>query len=213
MQTPPPPRRPLLTQIAHQHLRETVQAWQAAHPAGTPRLAIDATAGNGHDTVFLAALLGAGGEVAAFDIQPQALAATAARLRAHAASATLPALAKVRLIDASHAEMLDALPPQWRGAVCAATFNLGYLPGGDKTCVTLAESTLVALEATLQLLAPGGLLSVLCYRGHAEGGTETAAIRNWLATLPACYSQQWIHAAADAPPHAPLLLHIRRKLA
>ena len=48
-----------------------------ATPAGGT--AIDATAGNGHDTLFLAQCVGANGRVYAFDIQPQALAAALAQ--------------------------------------------------------------------------------------------------------------------------------------
>lgn len=108
--------------------------------------------------------------------------------------------------------MLAHLPAQWQEAVCAITFNLGYLPGADKALVTLADSTLQALDAALQLLAPDGLLSVLCYRGHPEGKIETDAIAQWLRGLPASYSHSVIQAAVDAPPHAPLLLQIERIL-
>lgn len=278
METTPEPRRPL-TQIAHHHLREVVQAWRGSQPTGTPLRAIDATAGNGHDTLFLAGILGPQGEVAAFDIQPQALENTSARLLAHRQSdphrqsaplpsggschqphadatpgaqqesslptqhedphsasgsagspnphsqdnlsahhpyAVLPtdgALAAVQLFLASHAHMAEHLPQSWRGAVCAITFNLGYLPGGDKSRATLAKSTLPALNAALQLLGHGGLLSVLCYRGHSEGAAETAAIRDWLASLPKAFEHNFTDAAAEAPPHAPILLHVRHRKA
>lgn len=187
LSTPESFRRPSLTQIAHQHLREAVQKWRTRHTeaaGGAALLAVDATAGNGHDTLFLAQLLGQGGQVAAFDIQPQALEKTAERLRQYrervgncplstdgqtaappplpatdlsslsaAAPSPLPAVAppslpaidlppplsQVRLIEASHGEMLAHLPAQWQEAVCAITFNLGYLPGADKALVTLAD--------------------------------------------------------------------------
>src|SRR5690606_16904706 len=138
--------------------------------------AIDATAGNGYDTLFLAQLLGSGSEVTAFDIQQQALDNTALRLQTCASPDTL---ATVRLIRASHADMLTHLPTDWLGSVGVITFNLGYLPGGDKDIVTLESSTLPALEASLQLLAPSGLISVMCYRGHEEGAAETQALQAW----------------------------------
>ena len=42
---------------------------------------VDATAGNGNDTQFLAELVGENGHVLAFDIQQAALDSTAERLR------------------------------------------------------------------------------------------------------------------------------------
>ena len=41
---------------------------------------VDATAGNGHDTVFLARLAGPSGQVHAFDVQEEAIRATRERL-------------------------------------------------------------------------------------------------------------------------------------
>jgi hypothetical protein len=62
-------------------------------------------------------------------------------------------------------------------------FNLGYLPGSDRGCITRATSTLPALEQSLALLAPQGVLSLLAYRGHAGGQDEAAAVTRWLQGL------------------------------
>jgi len=59
--------------------------------------------------------------------------------------------------------------------VAAITFNLGYLPGSDKSIQTRAESTEEALAASIQLLSLGGYLCVTAYRGHS-GGTAEAEI-------------------------------------
>ena len=59
---------------------------------------VDATAGNGHDTIFLSRLVGPSGRVIAFDIDPQARIETEARHRAN--DLPLPAFHQI-----SHAEM------------------------------------------------------------------------------------------------------------
>jgi predicted methyltransferase len=140
--------------------------------------AIDATMGNGHDTLFMARQVAPDGRVIAFDIQRSALDKTRARLDAAGLSPL------VELALCSHAEMLSRLPADWPGSVAAVMFNLGYLPGGDKTVVTRAQSTLSALDQALTVLRPGGLLSLLLYRGHCGADAETAAFMQWLQCLP-----------------------------
>lgn len=137
-------------------------------------IAIDATVGNGHDTVFLAACVGAKGLVYGFDIQTQALEAT---------RNALPDRQHVTLIHASHADMAAHIPSDVQGRVAVCMFNLGYLPGGDKRIITLAESTLRALNAACSLLASGGLLTVLAYPGHPDGDQETQRVGEWCGQL------------------------------
>ncbi len=140
-------------------------------------LAVDATAGNGHDTLFLARRVGDTGRVFAFDIQEQALGATAARLE----QAGLDS--RVEFIHGGHEQMASSLPPHSHGRIQAVMFNLGYLPGGDKATITRAEHSLPALEQARRLLAPGGIISVLAYRGHPGGLEESLAVKGALATL------------------------------
>ena len=104
--------------------------------------AVDATAGNGWDTLFLARLVGPDGRVYAFDIQQAALDETAALLRKN------KLLERVDLIHAGH----EAMASYVKEPVAAVMFNLGYLPGGDHSIVTRPESTLRGLAAALQLL-------------------------------------------------------------
>lgn len=153
-----------LTRIVHQRL-------QAHLAAGD--LAIDATAGNGHDTLFLTRQVGASGAVQAFDIQHRAIEKTRERLQAAAQ------LAQVTLHQVGHEHMAERIPPGWRGRVAAITFNLGYLPGGDHGTTTLPATTLAALGQSLALLRPGGILSVLAYRGHPGGQAEAEAVEAW----------------------------------
>lgn len=153
-----------ITELVHEALRTTVR------PGA---LVLDATAGNGHDTLFLAACVGPGGRVFALDCQAAAIAATRERL------ATAGFSGRVELIEGDHAELRRRLPASAHGRLAAAVFNLGYLPGGDKAITTRTDSTLAALEAALDLLRPAGLLLVVCYPGHPEGAREAAAVTAW----------------------------------
>jgi predicted methyltransferase len=157
-------------------LTQRAQQAVAAVVAASDR-AIDATMGNGHDTVFLARQVAPDGEVAAFDIQTAALHETQQRLD----EAGLLSLA--HLYHCGHEHMLQQLPDDWRGRVSAVMFNLGYLPGSDKTIITQATSTIAALHQALALLRPGGLLSVLLYRDHAGAGSESDAVTRWFQDL------------------------------
>lgn len=139
--------------------------------------AVDATAGNGHDTAFLAAEVGPEGHVVAFDIQRQALEATAARLR------SLELQDRVRLIMSSHEFIVDHVDPGDQ-AIGAIMFNLGYLPGADdRTTLTRPQSTTAAIEEALDLLRPDGIVSVVCYRGHEGGTEESEAVMELITSL------------------------------
>lgn len=136
---------------------------------------VDATAGNGHDTAFLARLVGPGGKVHAFDIQEEALRSARERLREEGLLTNA-----VCFHLASHSRLAELV----RGPVKAIMFNLGYLPGGDRNLITRTDSTLAALEQAVNLTAPNGILSVMCYPGHEGGNTEAAAVEQLLSRLP-----------------------------
>ncbi len=140
---------------------------------------IDATAGNGHDTLFLARASGAGGRVHAFDVQAGALEETARRLREHGLDG------RVCLHHQPHERMGETLPPDIRGRVAAVLFNLGYLPGSNKRVITRSETTLAALGEALDWVRPGGVVTVVAYPGHDGGAEEAAAVRGWAAGLEA----------------------------
>jgi len=135
-------------------------------------LVIDATAGNGHDTVFLARCVGASGRVLAFDVQRAAIDSS----RRLVASANVSA--KVELFQESHSNLLTHVSP---GTVAAIMFNLGYLPGADQSIITTTSETLIALNAALRALRPGGWLCVVCYPGHEGGGEEASAVESWMS--------------------------------
>lgn len=143
-------------------------------------LAVDATAGNGHDTLFLTREAGERGRVWAFDVQAAAL-DSAAKLLAE----TAPGLAgRVTFALRGHEDAAAVLPGNAAGHVWAVTFNLGYLPGSDKRVATLPETTLKALSSLADMLAPGGVLSVHSYQGHEGGRAEGDAVAAWFRALP-----------------------------
>ena len=136
-------------------------------------LAVDATAGNGHDTLFLARLVGSRGRVLAFDKQKKAIENTRRRL------ADEDLLSRVDLILDGHEQMADYLP----GPVAAVMFNLGYLPGSDHAFITRPHTSLRALKAGLLGLRPGGIITIVCYTGHKGGKEEKTALVNYLQGL------------------------------
>lgn len=133
-------------------------------------LAIDATAGNGHDTLFLAQHC----PVIAIDIQQQALDSTKALLKAHFN------LHSVKLILGSHEEFPSEVE---KNSVKLITYNLGYLPQGDKRITTCTETTLKSIQNALPLIKPGGLISIISYTGHPEGKKEESALLDFVQGL------------------------------
>ena len=136
--------------------------------------AVDFTMGNGHDTEFLSKTVGESGRVYAFDIQEQALASTAENLR----NAGCPD--NYTLILDSHHKVRQYVDTP----IKAGMFNLGYLPGGDKSITTMRETTMPAIEAAISLLDRDGIINVAVYPGHAEGDAEGKMICEYLSTLP-----------------------------
>lgn len=167
-------------------------------------LAIDATVGNGHDTMFLLRRVAPGGRVYGFDIQHAALDSAQARVDEPALRASLT------LFEDSHVRMLERIPQTHHGSIKAIMFNLGYLPGGDKTVTTQAESTLAALSSASRLLCPQGVLTIVAYPGHAGGARETEQVRRWCEALePNCFRIE----RYDAKPNdasAPRLFAVTR---
>ena len=122
----------------------------------------DFTMGNGHDTLWLCNEVGKDGKVWAFDIQKQAIESTSEFL-----AKNLP-YKNYELIHDSHANAKNYV----EGKINAGVFNLGYLPGGDKSITTLRTSTLPAVREAIEMLAPDGIILVAVYPGHEEGNLE-----------------------------------------
>jgi protein-L-isoaspartate O-methyltransferase len=161
---------------------------------------VDATAGKGHDTEFLARLVGITGLVYAFDIQQEALDLTHQRLK----SAGLEK--QTTCCHAGHEYMLKYI----NFPVQAVMFNLGYLPGGSHDIITRSYTTVQALQAATQLLAVGGLITVVVYPGHPGGIEEQQAVECFASSLP---QQQFIvirYAILNQVNNPPLVVAIER---
>lgn len=135
--------------------------------------AVDYTMGNGHDTEFLSKTVGPTGHVYAFDIQEQALESTARHLK------EMGCPENYTLIRDSHQFVKNYV----HTPVKAGMFNLGWLPGGDKSITTLRESTMPAIEAAIGLMDQDAILNVAVYPGHAEGDAEGKMLEEYFATL------------------------------
>lgn len=182
--------------FAHRLIAERVQSGETA---------IDATAGNGVDTLFLARTVGAAGEVHAFDIQPQALERTAARLAKEQPDA------KVRLHLRSHAEMASAIPNEQHNRIAAVMFNLGYLPGEDHALVTRPNTTVLALDAACSLLRAGGIVTIVLYTGHPGGQEEADAVERWAEALPQREYQVLLYRFVNQRNHPPYLIAVEKR--
>lgn len=161
---------------------------------------VDATCGNGHDTLLLARLVGPHGHVWGFDIQAHAIAETGRRL----ADAEL--LDRVTLLQTGH----EALVMHVTGPLQAVLFNLGYCPGGDRTIITRPETTVAALNHAIKLLAAGGVVLVTVYPGHDGGSEEQAAVEGWAAELAPREFHCWRMAQANVSKAAPYLLLVQK---
>lgn len=163
---------------------------QVVQPGDT---VIDATMGNGHDTAMLAELVGEGGHVIAFDVQEDAVARTRASLEAQGL------LPRCELHCLGHEHIAEVV----HAPVRSATFNLGWLPGGNKAVTTLWPTTRQAVEACLKLLLPGGVVTICSYPGHAAGDVERHALMDLLSALrPQEFNvlhQRFLNAGSGAP--------------
>ena len=140
-------------------------------------IAIDTTVGNGHDTLFLARQVDKKGLVFGFDVQQQAIESTQKRLY------TDLVFKNCTLFNTSHENLIEFIPNQYHGTVKAIMFNLGYLPGSDKTVITQKDSTLLALNQAIKILAPNGVITIMAYPGHSGGDQETKQIKQWCKQL------------------------------
>lgn len=149
-----------ILQFSHHLLEESVNVGE---------LVIDATCGNGNDTIFLSEIVGKNGHVLAFDIQEKAIVSTRETLINNGIS-------NVSLIHDSHANLEDYLSKEENQTIGGAIFNLGYLPRSDKKIITKPESTITAIDTILNRLKQNGLIVLVVYHGHDGGKEEKEAI-------------------------------------
>ena len=137
-------------------------------------MAVDCTAGNGHDTLFLAEMTAPDGFVHAFDIQPQAITVTKQRLEKAGVSDR-----RYSLIQECHSRITEYVP----SGIAACMFNLGYLPGASRHITTKPASVIQALQGACRLLRPCGVITVVMYSGHAAGRRERDALLEYAASV------------------------------
>ena len=177
-------KRPL--EMAHDFLAQVI----------TPEdIVVDATMGNGHDTLFLAKLAK---QVYAFDIQEQALEKTSQRIQE-------AGLTNVDLIMQGH-ETVD----QFVTEVKAAIFNLGYLPSADKSIITQPQTTLEALEKLCQMIVKGGRIAIMIYYGHEGGDIERDAVLDFVSQLPQQEYTATIYRTLNQINNPPFLVMIEK---
>ncbi|MES0371871.1 MAG: class I SAM-dependent methyltransferase [Mariprofundaceae bacterium] len=177
-----------VTQTVHAHLASIIQEGDRV---------VDATVGNGHDSIFLARTVGHKGHLYGFDIQENAIIHSLKNLAARQLTG------HTTLLQKSHEFMDDYIPSREHGRIKSVVFNLGYLPGSDKSITTLPESTLSALNIALNLLSKDGIISILAYTGHPGGMEECNAVKRWAKNLPAAaYKTSIINLLPDhkSPP-------------
>ncbi len=142
-----------ITELAHQAVSQVIRAGDTV---------IDATAGNGLDTIFLALKTGPSGRVYSFDIQEEALFRTAEKLKEQNLNQW------VSLVEAGHEKIAGHV----NETVSVVMYNLGYLPGASSAITTMLDTTLQSFHQALALLQPGGIITVVLYPGHKEGKIE-----------------------------------------
>ena len=167
-----------LTELVHDLLQQHVRSGDAV---------VDATLGTGQDSAFLSSLVGADGQVFAFDVQADAIGVATARFEESS-------IRNVVTNQECHSRMAEFVPGECHGRLGAVVFNLGYLPGGDHSLVTQTSTSVVAVRAGYELLRPNGVLSVMGYIGHAGGAEEARAVETAMDELA---DRKWIHRDAE----------------
>lgn len=136
---------------------------------------IDATMGNGRDTLFLCEFAGKTGRVLAFDVQQTAINATERLLEENGV------LKRADLILDGHEHMDLYARENSADVIC---FNFGYLPGGDHKIATTADTSVTAIKKGLGILSSGGMMSLCIYSGGDTGFAEKEAILAYLKIIP-----------------------------
>ena len=168
---------------------------------GEGAIAVDATMGNGRDTLWLCERVGDGGRVYAFDVQAEAVERTRARLE----EAGL--YHRAVLLHRGHQHMAECVPEP----ADAIMFNLGWLPGSEHGVTTRVETTLAAADAALSLLKPDGIMTICVYPGHDEGRRELEALCRWASGLDPARWDALLKCYMNQPKDPPRLIAVKRK--
>ncbi|MBW2184847.1 MAG: class I SAM-dependent methyltransferase [Deltaproteobacteria bacterium] len=179
--------------------------------------AIDLTAGRGHDTLWLAQQVDAihQGQVLAFDLQQTAIDSTAERLDTagfliNEPTEPLASTAGITLSPCCHSRLAELIDPRIMPHPKAVIANFGYLPNGDHTTTTNAQTSCDAINQAIQLLAARGRIALVLYTGHDGATEEVEAIENLCNELD---GQTWnvLRVQPVNRNNAPYLLVIEKK--
>ena len=162
--------------------------------------AVDATMGNGQDTLWLCERVGEMGRVYAFDVQQEAVERTRERLEA----AGVADRAVLNCIG--HQHMAGVVPEK----VDVVMFNLGWLPGAQHAVTTRTETTLMAVNAALDILKPDGIMTICVYPGHEEGRRELEALTRWAEELDPRQYDAMLRRYMNQPNDPPQMIAVRR---
>ncbi|WP_010532327.1 tRNA (mnm(5)s(2)U34)-methyltransferase [Lentibacillus jeotgali] len=165
---------------------------------------IDATCGNGHDTLFLSRIVGEEGHVFGFDIQEEAIANTKYRLdQNNRRNATV--------IKDSHSNFVHHIPVDKLTRLGGAIFNLGYLPGSDKSVITRSETTILAIEGILSHLKQNGIVVLVVYHGHEGGDLEREQLMRYVRLLDQKLYHVLYYGFINQKNDPPFILAIQKK--
>lgn len=161
---------------------------------------IDATAGNGHDTIFASKLVLTknSGWVHAIDNQEDAINKTKERIKA---SVPINLHHRIILHHMSHEELPKNVTPS------LIIYNLGYLPGGDTSKTTQTESTIKSCQKGLDILDPNGMIFITVYPGHSEGYMEKESLLKWISSISNINA---FHHSPLNKPNSPSIITLRK---
>lgn len=186
---------------AQRMIREHFQSLSHSHFL----IAVDGTTGNGHDTAFLADLVGESGRVLAIDVQASAIAAAKQKL------ALLERVDRVIWHEGCHSKLAQIMRIHNLFKIDVAMFNLGYLPYSDRTITTQAVSSLAALQTAWQWLRPNGIISIICYPAHDGGKEEHQTLSQWIKDLKSFSAPPKVESYIDLnQPKSPQFWLIRK---
>ena len=135
-------------------------------------IVVDATIGNGNDTLFLTNIVNKG-HVFGFDIQENAIKNTNKLLNDYN---------NYTLFNDTHSN-IDKYLKEYNNKISLVLYNLGYLPSGDKSITTNYISTINSIKKSIQLLNNKGRILIVVYPGHEAGLKESIELNKYISTI------------------------------
>ena len=162
-------------------------------------IVVDATVGNGNDTLKLSNAVGKSGKVYGFDIQKEAI---------ESAKKQEYRYDNVIFFNESHEKIEKFVSEK----VDAVIFNLGYLPGGDHNISTKSETTLPAIEKSMSMLSPEGIVLLVIYRGGDTGFEESESVVKYLKNIDYRCFNVLFYNYINRPKNPPMVAVIQKKI-